>query len=197
MNAALRLIYESDEDEPDDTYEDQEKTTGSELEEDSSKKKGAKALAVTEEKKSSFSPVDQTERYLFSLFKKDGSDAFARSSRKSSHRQQLKKSINWSDEQVEGWLRMLLKSPRRYKILEEDYLYGGGNPNRPKKDHQQDEKEKAPPSRSPAPNNNQQSKEHVKRTQARNEKNKASKSNHSRKSRHDKKSNLQLAGMKE
>ncbi|KAG5421638.1 hypothetical protein I9W82_000730 [Candida metapsilosis] len=198
LNAALRLIYESDEDEPDDTYEDQEKTTGSELEEDSSKKKGAKALPVTEEKKPSFSPVDQTERYLFSFFKKDGSDAFARSSRKSSHRQQLKKSINWSDEQIEGWLRMLLKSPRRYKILEEDYLYGGGNPNRPKRDHQQaDEKDPAPPSRSPTPNNNQQSKEHVKRTQARNEKNKASKSNHNRKSRHDKKSNLQLAGMKE
>ncbi|KAI5958174.1 hypothetical protein KGF57_002529 [Candida theae] len=199
LNAALRLIYESDEDEPDDTYDDQEKTTGTDLEEDLRKKKGAKPLQDVEEKKPSFSAVEPTERHLFSIFKKEGADAFARSSRKSSQRQQMKKSINWSDEQIEGWLRMLLKSPRRYKILEEDYLYGGGNPNRsqqaePSAAHEVD---KASSKKSPTPNNAQESKERVKHIHARNEKNKASKSNHNRKSRHDKKANLQLAGMKE
>lgn len=198
LSAALRLMYESDEDEPDDTYDNQEKTTGAELEVDvKNKKKGAKIAPIAEEMKPAFSPVDQTERYLFSLFKKDGADIFAKISRKSSHRQQMKKSTNWSDEQIEGWLRMLLKSPRRYKILEEDFFYGGGNPNRPQKVEQaRDEGEKVPFLKTPTPSSKQQSKEQVKRTQARDEKNKSSKSNHNRKSRHDKKSNLQLAGMK-
>ncbi|KAI5969464.1 hypothetical protein CANMA_001532 [Candida margitis] len=196
LNAALRLMYESDEDEPDDTYDDQEKTTGSELEDDSKRKKGAKTTSPPDEKGTAFSAVDQTERYLFSFFKKQGSDSFAKTSRKSSNRQQIKKNTNWSDEQIEGWLRMLLKSPRRYKILEEDYFYGGGNPNRQQKIEPVSEGKEGPSSKSPTPDTNQQSKEQVKRTHARNEKNKASKSNHNRKSRHDKKSNLQLVGMK-
>lgn len=197
LNAALRLMYESDEDEPDDTYDDQEKTTGSEMEDDSKKWKGSKMTPLIDESKPAFSPVDPMERHLFGIFKKDGTNAFDKSSRKSSHRQQMKKDTNWSDEQIEGWLRMLLKSPRRYKILEENYFYGGGNPNRqPRAPKQANGPVEGSSSKSPTAKSKEQPKEQVKRSHARNEKNKASKSNHNRKSRHDKKSSLQLAGMK-
>ncbi|KAI5955869.1 hypothetical protein KGF54_001371 [Candida jiufengensis] len=214
LNAALRLMYESDEDEPDDTYEDQEKTSGSALDENSKNRNGTKLAVLNDEKKSAFSEVDPKERFLFSIFKKDGADAFSKFKRKSSDRSKLRKDTEWSDEQIEGWLRMLLKSPRRFKILEEDYFYGGGNPNRrnhSKKISKEDDelqlgieessKVSKTKTQSPTPESkdkqqqNSQSKEQVKHKQARNEKNKANKANHNRKSKHDKKSNSALIGM--
>ncbi|KAG7661451.1 uncharacterized protein J8A68_005029 [[Candida] subhashii] len=143
LNAALRLMYESDEDEPDDTYDDQEKMKGvaSGVNDDSEARKGkagAKMRVLEDDDSGSGSSsrsgigegIDERERYLFGIFKTQGTGSFEKSARKSSGRQALKKSTSWSDEQIEGWLRMLIKSPRRFKILEEDFFYGGGNPNR-------------------------------------------------------------------
>lgn len=215
LTAALRLMYESDEDEPDDTYEEQEKTSGDAADE---KNKTAKSksnknrlkifdeedgsgtdreASKTPDRSVSSSPmpasVDAIEKYLFSIFKTKGADKFDKKDRKSSDRQNIKKSTNWSDEQIEGWLRMLLKSPRRFKLLEEDYLYGG-NPNRPIRrtnggghDTGSSDLENNP--------NKPKSKDQAKRSFARNEKNKASKANHNRKSGHNKKTSRELAGM--
>ncbi|RLV95813.1 AP-2 complex subunit mu [Spathaspora sp. JA1] len=133
LNAALRLIYESNEDEPDDTYEDQERTTGAAVEDTTNRKKPSGKMAVLDDEPSEGaigSGIDERERFLFSVFKRQGPELFDKTKRKSSTRQELKKSTSWSDEQIEGWLRMLLKSPRRFKLLEEDFFYGGGNPNR-------------------------------------------------------------------
>ncbi|EGW33140.1 uncharacterized protein SPAPADRAFT_60448 [Spathaspora passalidarum NRRL Y-27907] len=203
LSAALRLMYESDEDEPDDTYEDQEKTTGAALED--TKKKPSGKMAVLEDESSGAigSGIDERERFLFSVFKRQGPESFEKTKRKSSSRQELKKSTNWSDEQIEGWLRMLLKSPRRFKLLEEDFFYGGGNPNRRTKKVVEDESASTASSLSPSPvpsasgSSTPQKKSGAssKRTQARNERNKASKANHNRKAGHDKKAKAAGAGM--
>ncbi|KAK6454478.1 uncharacterized protein RJT20DRAFT_130614 [Scheffersomyces xylosifermentans] len=216
LSAALRLMYESDEDEPDDTYDDQEKTVGSALEDASNRKKLGKGnLSVfenEEKKESSPSPVasavDKKESYLFSIFKTKGPEAFDKSSRKSAERSALKKETNWSDEQIEGWLRMLLKSPRRFKILEENFFYGG-NPNRPSKKLNESRESTPQPESSPSSSSSsrsdtpkqqtsqpkEQNAQQSKRTQARNEKNKASRANHNRKSQHNKKARSELAGL--
>ncbi|CUM52817.1 uncharacterized protein AC631_04905 [Debaryomyces fabryi] len=213
LTAALRLMYESDEDEPDDTYEEQEKTSGLAAGENnkiSKRKTNKNRLAVfdeddgsgadrdtpmTPDRSVSSSPmpasVDSIEKYLFSIFKTKGAEKFDKKDRKSSDRQNIKKSTNWSDEQIEGWLRMLLKSPRRFKILEEDYLYGG-NPNRQPARRNNDGDQTTESSNK---GNKPKSKEQAKRSFAKNEKNKASKANHNRKSGHSKKTNRELAGM--
>lgn len=211
LTAALRLMYESDEDEPDDTYEDQEKTSGSAEEAGKSAKKRSNKtrLAVFDEGEASGSDadgnlsrrsatnsprpasVDSIEKYLFSIYKAKGPEQFAKTARKSSDRQNIKQSISWSDEQIEGWLRMLLKSPRRFKILEEDFFYGG-NPNRVSHNKDSTESESIGIDSSTS---KPKSKEMAKRSFARNEKNKASKANHNRKSGRDKKTGRELAGM--
>lgn len=213
LTAALRLMYESDEDEPDDTYEDQEKTTGLAADENnaSSRRKTTKhRLAIFDEEDGKESDLETTskpdrsvsnspmpsamdaiEKYLFSIYKTKGSDKFDKKDRKSADRKAIKKFTNWSDEQIEGWLRMLTKSPRRFKILEEDYLYGG-NPNRQPAMRTGDRQE----NRSNTDGGNKpKSKEQTKRSFARNEKNKASKANHNRKSGHSRKTGRELAGM--
>lgn len=115
--AALRMMQESD-DEPDDTYDVQD--------------------AGVVEEGGATTPIQKAfsneELFLFSVFKKDGNEPFEKTSRKSSHRTLLKKQTKWSDEQLEGWFKQLLKSPRRYKLLEENYLFGDGNPNRTRKE---------------------------------------------------------------
>lgn len=175
LTAALRLMYESDEDEPDDTYEDQEKTTGTALED-----KGKRGKRTEEETPRPVSSVDTTERHLFFLFKTLGPETFDKTARKSAQRTDLKKTTSWSDEQIEGWLRMLLKSPRRFKLLEEDFFFSG-NPNRqPKKEAEKDkaegktQKEKQdPPKKNLAKN----------------------KLNHNRKAAHGKKTRSEMVGM--
>ena len=198
LSAALRLMYESDEDEPDDTYDDQEKTVGSALEDSSNKKKAGRGnLAVYEDgRESSPAPsngaVDPKELHLFSIFKTKGEEAFGKAARKSSDRQSLKKETSWSDEQIEGWLRMLMKSPRRFKILEESFFFGG-SPNRPQKKIEEESRESTPVAESSRPES--KTPQQNKRSQARNEKNKASRANHNRKSQQSKKARAELAGM--
>lgn len=98
LNAALRLLYESDEDERDDTYDANERTTGGE------------------------ELIDFT---LFCIYKKYP-EAFEKSQRRTKERGHIKSETKWSDEQLEGWWRMLQRSPRRFRILEEEYLLGKG-----------------------------------------------------------------------
>lgn len=203
MVNALRMMYDSDEDEPDDTYDQQEVTTGDDKE------------------TSRIAPAfDPKEEYLFALFKKNGMDQFEKTSRKTSGRQRMRKDTGWSDEQIEGWIKMLLKSRRRFKMMEENYLYGKGNPNRAstssttsdtdtketqesalKSGERSGNKERAngkqdfkmePEANGNGKKNHDKSK--VKSTYAYNDKNKAKKANHNRKQGHNKKANHELKG---
>lgn len=104
----LAMLYDAQEDEPDDTYLENEITSG-----------GGKA------------PREETsiqEQTLFGLFKTNRS-ALDRSDRNSASRIELKRELKWTDEQIEGWARMLEKSPARFRDLEERLVYVDGNLN--------------------------------------------------------------------
>lgn len=198
LSAALKLLYESDEDERDDTYDDQEHTSGLAFYEyDKKPKNKEKArLAVFDDEHGKSSPpesspaperpaFDKNEINLFGYFKTEGPQAFDRGSRKSKLRTDIKNTTKWSDEQIEGWFRMLEKSPKRFRLLEEQYMYHFSN----KKSTQRQAEQKA---QSPAQNGTGD-----KRTQARKEKHKAAVGNHSRKSRHSNKTRAEMAGMQQ
>lgn len=199
LSAALQLMYEDDEDEPDDTYEDQEKTTGSAADDKSGSRFKVDDVEATPRVASRpESSMDNNERYLFALYKTKGADIFAKTSRKSSQRQQMRKATDWSDEQIEGWMRMLLKSRKRYKLLEEQFLYGG-NPNRTPVQPSPAKEDVTPsPSPTPEPESKTGAKpaKDDKKTFARNERHKASRANHNRKAKHDKKASAEMAGMR-
>lgn len=167
LDAAMRLLYESDEDEPDDTYDDQERTTGLEDGSSSASNKGVGRQAGG-------LPVE--ERYLFAIYKKSGAGVFEKLERKSQLRSQIMAHTKWSHEQIEGWFRMLGQSSRRFKMFEDDYFFNRDD------GLLQDEapsKRKAMELRELTP-----SKDAVKTQQRRDGHHKASRANHNRKDRH-------------
>lgn len=193
LSAALKLLYESDEDERDDTYDDQEHTSGAAFQEFDRKPKGKDKARVavldentegdsTELESPAPPEVDKTELNLFGYFKAEGEAAFDKTTRKLKLRQDMKAATKWSDEQIEGWFRMLQKSPRRFRLLEEQYVFHFSN----RKVAQRPVPKSAEKS-SPQPDR--------KRVNARNEKQKSSRANHNRKSGHNKKSKAELAGL--
>jgi hypothetical protein len=91
VTATLRLVYEADEDERDDTYDD--------------------ALQASDEPASS-AALMKTERYLWELYSKNP-ELFKRDSRKNKTRGDMKRVTEWTDEQIEGWARILDRNPRR------------------------------------------------------------------------------------
>lgn len=185
---ALRLMYQGDEDERDDTYDEADVTRSvgkiSLLDSDSDN-------TSVESKKEGSSNYDQIEEFLWQLLKQDKS-LFERSKRGSKVRKDMKKEINWSDEQIEGWARMLEKSPQRARILEEKFMFRG-NTKTGKRSYSNNKDESIHLDSKPVtnPERRTSSRENTpvdkKRQQARNEKNKSSKANHNRKSGHDKK----------
>ncbi|QPG74514.1 hypothetical protein FOA43_001844 [Brettanomyces nanus] len=110
---ALNMMYESDEDEPDDTYIDSELTEGPAIKR-SSKKGPAKENAL--------------DMKLFLIYKSDP-DLFATRNRHTNYRGQLKKEFGWVDEQIEGWARMLERNPHKYRLLEQQQIESGGSLN--------------------------------------------------------------------
>lgn len=129
LTAALRLLYESDEDEPDDTYDDQELTVG----EVKPSRSGTPApVDFMSESRDLTPPVasvlEQTENTLFAIYKKNP-EVLDRSARKTKARQELKQNTKWSDEQIEGWARMLVKQPSKYRLLDEKYTFGSVSTN--------------------------------------------------------------------
>lgn len=104
--ATLRLVYEADEDERDDTYDD--------------------ALQGGEEPRSS-SGLMKTEQYLWDLYSRTP-DVFKRDSRKHKMRAEMKRTTEWTDEQIEGWARVLERNPRRRQFLEDRYMFQGNLP---------------------------------------------------------------------
>ncbi|GMM54489.1 Cue3 protein [Maudiozyma humilis] len=202
LTRALELLYDKDDDERDDTYDeaeiDRSKTSGKVAIDDDSNDN-----AEIEEKKEE-SRYDKIEGYLWNLLKEDAT-LFERAKRGSKIRKTMKQDTTWSDEQIEGWARMLQKSPQRARILEEKFMFRG-NKKRGKTsyvknrdgDNATDNKRKneryvrtprKPTEKSNANENDPaKAKTNEKRKNARNEKNKASRANHNRKAGHDKKS---------
>ncbi|SGZ55675.1 CIC11C00000001084 [Sungouiella intermedia] len=200
LSAALRLLYESDEDERDDTYDDQEHTSGMAfLEYDRKPKNKDKArVAVLDEDtedaqdtESASSPappeVSNIELNLFDVLKTNGETAFEKTSRKLKVRQDMKLATEWTDEQIEGWYRMIKKSPRRFRLLEEQYVFHFSN-----RKTLATTSNASKASQTPGGNNPDR-----KKVNARNEKQKSSRANHNRKSGHNKKAKAELAGLRE
>lgn len=189
MSWALKLMYERDEDEPDDTYDDAEAIhTSDRLDVGDDDEDGEGA---------GISHMDQIQGYLWGLLKQDKT-LFERSKRGTKVRQEMRKKTTWADEQIEGWARMLERSPQRARILEERFMFKGNirtgktsyvkNQDNGNESGSSASKNKT----SPSPSNNNTNNTNPKLQRARNEKKKASKANHNRKRGHDKK--LQRAG---
>lgn len=199
LTAALRLLYESDEDERDDTYDDQELTSGLAMEERRGNKSRAK-LAVydeqDEESSTAQSPAvsapaeyDKNELILFGYLR-DKEASLEKTARKTKVRAEIRSATGWTDEQIEGWARMLKKSPKRFRLLEEQYVFHNSNRRAPvEQDYVEDSEVTS--NASSSSNGAGPSK----RAAARKEKNKASRANHSRKSGHNKKTRSELLGM--
>ncbi|KAG7191612.1 uncharacterized protein KQ657_003007 [Scheffersomyces spartinae] len=168
LDVAMRLLYDSDEDEPDDTYDDQERTSG--LDDGSNSGSGGNKVG------GQAGGVSVEERYLFALYKKNGGGIFEKLERKSPTRAQIHAKTKWSHEQIEGWFRMLSQSSRRFKMFEDDYFFnrddGSLDIGGAAKQHHQ---------------LYASSKDSVKNQQRRDGQRKASKANHNRKDRHMKK----------
>ncbi|OBA19925.1 hypothetical protein METBIDRAFT_32948 [Metschnikowia bicuspidata var. bicuspidata NRRL YB-4993] len=211
LTAALRLLYDSDEDERDDTYDDQEHTTGSAFTETDNRSRVRDKISVVDDegddgmlrpssklaRTSVSSEFDPNEVLLFGFLKTGGDSLFDKGNRKSGQRKDMKAKTGWTDEQIEGWSRMLQRSSKRFRLLEEYYVFHNSN-RRVQKD-QRAQKDESDSTRSSSikttPNINSEKKSSDKNTQKRNEANKAKKANHSRKSGHSKKTRSELAGM--
>lgn len=189
LQAALRLLYDADEDERDDTYDDQEHTTGAKAEAE----RESTPIVVRR------AEFDKNEVWLFGFLKADQS-LFSKTSRKAPKRKSLRTTTGWTDEQIEGWARMLLKSPKRFRLLEEEYMLH--NRNKPAKeveealgssDESDSEKQEKRPSRKSTPKPKEP--ELTQRMHQKKEANKAKRANHSRKSGHERKTKSQLAGL--
>ncbi|GMF98921.1 unnamed protein product [[Candida] boidinii] len=231
LTNALRLLYESDEDEPDDTYDDQEKTSGSAVDiapgtmsiaKEKRKNRKAKNSEVDtlgfedldiansdyEEdetiNKKMESEMDIIERKLFNIYR-TSPEQLSRTHRKMNERNKLKQETGWSDEQIEGWARMIDKTPSRFKMLEERFIFNSKELNgslqkssyrKPKAESDEDDDDddskdtlrKTYFEKSSVKNgDNSSGGANKKKQYSRNEKNKAKRANHNRKSGHDKK----------
>lgn len=170
LQHALRMIYESDEDERDDTYEGME--------------------GATEEDSQANAKLDKIQQYLFQLYSSN-KQVFDKLDRKSKARAELKKTTEWSDEQIEGWARMLERNPRQFKMLESKQLEMGVSKNdkpaaEEKKDREKDKGKGKEVERQLTP---EQAAARQKQKQARDRRHKTQNksSTHHRKSGHDRK----------
>ncbi len=114
LQQVLRMMYESDEDEPDDTYVGQELTEG-----------GRGKNAKSKEQRERQQALDMK---LFKVYRQDP-ELFSTHSRHTNYRRELKKEFGWVDEQLEGWARMLERNPHRYRMLEQRQIEAGGSLN--------------------------------------------------------------------
>lgn len=207
LTAALRLLYDSDEDERDDTYDDQEHTTGSAFTEtDRKSKPNDRAIFLGNDEESGqisgrnlarSTPVpefDPNEVLLFGYLKTGGDDLFDKGNRKTSQRKDMRAKTGWTDEQIEGWSRMLKRSSKRFRLLEEHYVFNNSN-RRAKKVQKEEPVPSQQESKATGPNDDAGKKSIDKNAQRRKETNKAKKGNHSRKTGHSKKTRSELAGM--
>lgn len=117
LTHALRLLYDGNEDERDDTYDAYD---GGEP--DSRKRVNTiNDLDDPELAPPEIMHEDESSLILFDYLKRGGDSLFARTARKKQERSDMKKALGWTNEQIEGWFRMLQRSPDRYRLFEEEY----------------------------------------------------------------------------
>lgn len=196
LTRALKLLYEADEDERDDTYDEADVSRS-----DPSKRIGLQdeeedgdANDDTKEVRQGYN-YNAVEAYLWNLLKEDPT-LFERSRRGTKVRKTMKERTSWSDEKIEGWSRMLERSPTRARLLEKKFVFKGNSKTGKtsyvhNRDSKNDEKVFKEQAKQNAPENikkrEPQSAEQKKRQHAKNEKKKGAKANHNRKKGHDKK----------
>ncbi|RKP29623.1 hypothetical protein METBISCDRAFT_6397, partial [Metschnikowia bicuspidata] len=192
LSRALSLLYDSDEDERDDTYDDALGAPGASGSDDDA----------------SHAAFDAAEMELFGYLKNEGEAVFERSSRKSAQRTAIRTATGWSDEQIEGWRRMLRRSLRRFRMLEEQYVVVNSNRalngrkggsyrrNSDSDEGDSDSDQRNPEQRNIAPDKRNNSGPGPSKNElARKTANKARVGNHGRKGRHSTKTRAELAGM--
>lgn len=169
LTQALRMMYEDDEDEPDDTYAENELTEGP---------------AIKPQKQDT---SDERDVKLFLIYKQDSS-LFATKARHSTYRQQLKSEFHWTDEQLEGWAKMLERNPRKYMLLEQNQIEGRLNEGGKTRTHwtKGDAETDRRPRRRIEPASTATTSARQQRIKSQN---KAKRANHNRKSAHDRKVN--------
>lgn len=124
LERALALLYEADEDEPDDTYVDNEIVSGSiSISDDGDIVKASQSMNSKLDQK-----LLQVESVLFGIYS-SSPEKLSRMDRNSQFRTALRKETGWTDEQIEGWARMLQKNPKRFRMLEERLVYVDGSLN--------------------------------------------------------------------
>ncbi|KAK9388841.1 hypothetical protein V1515DRAFT_637546 [Lipomyces mesembrius] len=151
---SLRLIYDEDEDERDDTYDDvdalahvyedpeldykdkEEQASSSQLPqkqaeknkgkpwEDKKTKKEIQQLKDEHEYQSAENP---NERYLWGIYSGD-KFVFETKQRGTTFRSEMKNRTSWTDEQLEGWAKVLDRDPKFRKRLEAKYIFAGNRP---------------------------------------------------------------------
>ncbi|GAV53341.1 hypothetical protein ZYGR_0AI06250 [Zygosaccharomyces rouxii] len=193
MSWALKLMYEGDEDERDDTYDDAEAIHTSDRPDVADDDESGETSGISE--------MDKIQGYLWGLLKQDKT-LFERSKRGTKVRKEMRKETNWADEQIEGWARILERSPQRARILEEKFMFRGNvktgktsyvkNKDNGNESGSSTPRSRASPSSNNSNNNNNNNNKNPRLQRARDEKKKAAKANHNRKRGHDKK--LQRAG---
>ncbi|AMD21299.1 HER020Cp [Eremothecium sinecaudum] len=183
MIRTLELLYSEYEDERDDTYDDAEVTRTS-----------TDRVPIEGPANEEISAYEKVESYLWDILRIDKT-LFDRKLRGTSKRKEMKKVTLWSDEQIEGWARMLERSPRRAQLLEEKYMFWG-NIRKGKTSYVKNVDGEELPERSINTNSRNHSRNVLpsspdgkpsKKQHANNERNKKSRANHNRKIGHDKK----------
>ncbi|KAF5099467.1 hypothetical protein D0Z03_001003 [Geotrichum reessii] len=152
MRAFLESYVTADEDEHDDTYDDAEVSHPTAVptltdETDDSVAKNAirnsrKSTAVSagpadielsdNNSTSTAEPAQLSEAEVLEAFLLDyyGShkEEFSKSARRTRARAEIRKRTNWTDEQIEGWARMLERDPTRKMRLENKYMLSNSAP---------------------------------------------------------------------
>ncbi|KAK9478484.1 hypothetical protein V1514DRAFT_330829 [Lipomyces japonicus] len=118
----IKQIWDDDEDERDDTYDDVEagaQVYSAEPGESFNDSSGQQQQQQQQDQRD-----QDVEKYLWAIYTSSQSE-FDRKSRGSKVRNQIKTATSWTDEQVEGWATMLRRDPRRQKRLETQFMFKG------------------------------------------------------------------------
>ena len=134
LERALAMLYDADEDEPDDTYVDNEGNIVPSLDynDDDGDGDAAGSKSASRDKGVNTRLDKQLldiEAKLFGIYS-SSPGRLGRGDRNTPYRSELRRETGWTDEQIEGWARVLEKSPRRFRMLEERLVYVDGSLNK-------------------------------------------------------------------
>ncbi|KAG0687508.1 hypothetical protein C6P40_002258 [Pichia californica] len=129
LERALAMLYEPDEDEPDDTYIDNESKSILITESNDDGENFEEIKHAKNENNKLDNKLLEIESKLFGIFSTNP-DKLKRLDRNTPYRQELRRETGWTDEQIEGWARIIEKQPKRFRMLEERLVYVDGSLNK-------------------------------------------------------------------